>query len=158
MKTLSLPLVFLLLPYFSSAQAPKNTSARKTDECKISGVVVKLAGSEPLKNARVQAVSQDDRPESHSTATEAGGRFDRRGLNPGRYRLVVRRDGFVTQTYGQKKPDDPGAILTLRAKQEVKEARRSACKTATRKRSTSPLFKPNARKRSLRIPHQIEKN
>jgi len=34
---------------------------------------------------------------------------------------VVHRDGFVTQAYGQKKPNDPGALLTLRARQEVKD-------------------------------------
>src|SRR6266436_2374537 len=121
MKTLSLPLVFLLFPYLSSAQAPKSMPPPKTGECKISGMVVKLAGSEPLKNARVQLLSQDNRAENHSAVTDAGGRFDLRGLDPGRYRLVVHRDGFVTQAYGQKKPNDPGALLTLRARQEVKD-------------------------------------
>jgi len=121
MKTLSLPLVFFLLPYCSWAQTPKNTSPPKTDECKISGMVVKLAGSEPLKNARVQLLSQDDRAESHSTTTDAGGRFDFKGIQPGRYRLVVHRNGFVIQEYGQRKPDDPGAILALRPKQEMND-------------------------------------
>ena len=121
MKTLSLPLAFLLLPCFSSAQAPKSTSPPKTDECKISGIVVKLAGSEPLKNARVQLLSQDDRAESHSTTTNAGGRFDFNGIHPGKYRLVVHRNGFVTQEYGQRKAEDPGAILALRPKQEMND-------------------------------------
>ena len=121
MKTLSLPLVLLLLPYLSSAQAPKSTPPPKTEESKVSGMVVKLAGSEPLKNARVQLLNQDNRAENHSAVTDAGGRFELRGLDPGRYRLAVRRDGFVTQSYGQKKPGDPGALLTLRARQEVKD-------------------------------------
>jgi Carboxypeptidase regulatory-like domain len=121
MKTRVVLLTLLLFPSFSPAQAQKNSSIPKKDECKISGMVVKLAGSEPLKNARIRLVSQDDRSESHSTATDAGGRFDLKGIDPGRYRLVVHRDGFVTQEYGQKKPDDPGAILTLRAKQEMSD-------------------------------------
>jgi hypothetical protein len=114
-------LTLLLLPFLSTAQSSKSSPIPKKDECIVSGMVVKLAGSEPLKNARVQLLNQDDRAESHSVVTDAGGRFDLRGLDPGRYCLAVHKDGFVTQAYGQKKPDDPGAILTLRAKQEVKD-------------------------------------
>jgi hypothetical protein len=65
MKTLSLPLVFLLLPYFSSAQAPKSTSQSKTDECKISGMVVKLEGSEPLRRAKVHLQSVNETYTQH---------------------------------------------------------------------------------------------
>lgn len=111
----------LLLPLLATAQSPVVQSIPKRDECKISGMVVKMIGSEPLKNPRIQLASQDDRAESHSTVTDAGGRFDLRGIDPGRYRLVVHRDGFVTQEYGQKKSGDPGAILTLRAKQEMRD-------------------------------------
>ena len=120
MKTLAV-LTLLLFPVSSPAQAPKISSDPKRDECKISGMVVKLAGSEPLKNARIRLLSQDDHGESRSTTTDAGGRFDLKGIDPGRYRLVVRRDGYVAQEFGQKKPDDPGAILTLRAKQEIND-------------------------------------
>ncbi len=121
MKVPSLLFAVLFLPCFTSAQGSKSLSVIKRDECKISGMVIKLAGSEPLKNARVRLLSQDDRAESHSLITDAGGRFELKGIDPGRYRLVVHRDGFVTQAYGQKKPDDPGAILTLHAKQELRD-------------------------------------
>ena len=121
MKTLSLPLVFLLLPYLSSAQAPKGTPPPKTDECKISGMVVKLPGSEPLRKARVLLQSADERTRSKSIVTDSSGHFELRGIDPGRYKLVVSRSGFVPQEYGQRKPDDPGAVLTLRPGQEVKD-------------------------------------
>ena len=121
MKTLAVFLTLLLFSSFSAAQAPKGSPVPLNDECKISGMVVKLAGSEPLKNARVRLLSQDDRAESHSTVTDAGGRFDLKGIDPGRYRLVVKRDGFITQEYGQRNPDGPGATLTLRAKQEMND-------------------------------------
>jgi protocatechuate 3,4-dioxygenase beta subunit len=84
-------------------------------------MVVKMAGSEPLKNARVRLLSQDDRNSSRTVVTDSGGRFELRGISPGRYRLTVNRDGFVTQAYGQRKPDDPGAILNLRPNQELKD-------------------------------------
>ena len=96
-------------------------SAAKKDECRIAGTVVKLAGSEPLKNAHVRLVSQDNHSESHSISTDAGGRFDLKGITPGRYRLTVSRDGFVTQVYGQRKQGDPGALLSLGAGQETKD-------------------------------------
>ena len=112
---LVLPLT-LVTPQSLGAQSPP-----KNEECRIAGTVVKLAGSEPLKNARVRMLSQDDRNVSRSVVTDAGGRFDLKGISPGRYRLVVHREGFVTQAYGQRKPDDPGAILTLRANQELKD-------------------------------------
>ena len=119
MKLLFLPVVLL----FSSITA-QSTSAQtppKKDECRIAGTVVKLAGSEPLKNARIRLLSQDDRTLSRGVVSDAAGRFDLKGVSPGRYRLVVHREGFVSQSYGQKKPDDPGAILTLRANQELRD-------------------------------------
>lgn len=121
MKALFLIPIFLLLPCSTAAQGSKSSSELKKDECNLSGMVVKLEGSEPLKNARVRLLSQDDRTKIHSSVTDAGGRFELRGVEPGRYRLVVHRDGFVSQAYGQKNLDDPGAILVLRPKQEMRD-------------------------------------
>ena len=119
MKLLLLPVVLLLLSI--TAQSTSAQTPPKKDECRIAGTVVTLAGSEPLKNARIRLLSQDDRTLSRAVVSDAAGRFDLKGVSPGRYRLVVHRDGFVSQTYGQKKSDDPGAILTLRANQELRD-------------------------------------
>ena len=114
MKALSLVLL-ALLPHITFAQAPNKAPATpKADECKVGGIVVKLEGSEPLRKARVQLYSQDDRTRSISVITSADGRFELKRVDPGRYKLAVSRAGFVMQEYGQKKPGDPGAILTLR--------------------------------------------
>ena len=120
-KTPRMFLALLLLPCFTFAQAPKSSSTATREECKISGLVVKLAGSEPLRKTLVQLRSQDDRTHSVSVVTDAGGRFVLERVEPGRYKLTVSRAGFVTQEYGQRKPNDPGAILTLRPGQEVKD-------------------------------------
>ena len=116
MKALSLLVSVLALSYSSPtlAQGPGSSTSVKVDECKLSGMVVKLAGSEPLRKAKVQLLSIDDRTHSVSVITDAGGRFTLKGIEPGRYKLNVSRAGFVSQEYGQRKPDDPGAILTLR--------------------------------------------
>src|SRR5258707_15805323 len=76
-------------------------------------MVVKLAGTEPLTKARVRLQSMEDRTHAISTITNTGGRFELKGIDPGRYRLTVSRVGFVTQEYGQRKTDDPGAVLAL---------------------------------------------
>lgn len=120
----SLAFSFLLLLPSQAAQGPAPSSpstTQKKDECSIAGVVVKLAGSEPLTKARVHLQSMEDRTRAISTVTNAGGRFELRGIDPGRYRLSVSRVGFVTKEYGQKKSEDPGAVLTLRPGQEIKD-------------------------------------
>jgi len=124
MKALSLFVVSVLAHLFSystCAQGSKGSSALKEDECKISGMVVKLAGGEPLRKAKVQLQSLDDRTHSVSVVTDAGGRFVLKGIEPGRYNMFVSRSGFVSQEYGQRKPEDPGAILALRPSQEMND-------------------------------------
>jgi protocatechuate 3,4-dioxygenase beta subunit len=121
MKALFVPLLILVLAHSANAQAPKPASTPKTEECSIAGIVVKLAGSEPLRKAKVRLRSLQEHTRAISTTTDAGGGFQLKGIEPGRYNLTVSRVGFVTQTYGQKKADDPGAILTLHAGQEMKD-------------------------------------
>jgi len=108
-----------LFPLFLAAMASPQTTSHnlherpKTEECGISGMVVKLAGSEPLKTATVQLQSLQDLAHTISVLTDVGGRFELKGIDPGRYRLKVSRTGFVTQEYGQKTANDPGAEIRL---------------------------------------------
>ena len=120
----SLTFSFLLLVPLLAAQGPAQSSPSATqrkDECSIAGMVVKLVGSEGLTKARVRLQSMNDQTRAISTVTTAGGRFELKGIDPGRYRLTVSRIGFVTQEYGQKKSDDPGAVLSLRPGQDLKD-------------------------------------
>lgn len=121
MKRILLLLSLLLPPCLARSQAPKNPELRKEDLCKISGLVVKLAGGEPLRKTRVLLRSEEERTRTISAVTDAGGRFALKGIEPGRYKLTVSRNGFVQQEYGQRKPTDPGAVLTLRPGQEIKD-------------------------------------
>lgn len=122
----------LLLPRFlgfllalpAAAQSPQRSSSPSLPQqqlCSLSGMVVKLAGSEPLKSATVELRSVEDRTHTVSVATDAGGHFQIKGIDPGRYRLKVIRNGFVTQEYGQKTPSDPGSDLRLSPGQELKD-------------------------------------
>ena len=56
-----------------------------------------------------------------SVVTDVGGRFELKGIDPGRYRLKVSRTGFVTEEYGQKTPNDPGAEIRLAPGQVLRE-------------------------------------
>ena len=123
MKLLILAFPFLFPAMASAQSAPGNPPLLKpkTDECSISGMVVKLAGSEPLKTATVQLQSLEDLAHSISVVTDMGGRFELKGISSGRYRLRVSRTGFVTQEYGQKTPNDPGAEIRLSPGQNLRD-------------------------------------
>lgn len=114
-------LLVLLLPVAASAQTSSTPSVPKKEECSIAGMVVRLADSEPLRRARVILHSADDRTRSVSVLTDTAGHFQFKNIEPGSYHLSVNRAGFVAQQYRQKKPDDPGALLSLRSGQEMKD-------------------------------------
>jgi len=105
----------------SSANA--NTAPNeKQQDCTISGMVVAMAGSIPLKNALVTLHSEDDHSRAEVTIrSESDGHFKFRGIIPGQYRLRVARNDYVTQEYGQRTVTGPGATLTLRGGQEMKD-------------------------------------
>src|SRR2546430_17614371 len=98
--------------------SPQTTSRNlperpKTEECGISGMVVKLAGSQPLKTATVQLQSLQDLAHTIWVLTDVGGRFELKGIDPGRYRLKGSRTGFVTEGYGQKTPNIPAGAIRI---------------------------------------------
>jgi protocatechuate 3,4-dioxygenase beta subunit len=115
-------LLALSFPAVASAQTrlPAPNPA-KVVACSVSGTVVKLAGSLPLKSVTVRLESVDDHSRTLSAQTDATGRFELTGIDPGRYRLRVIRLGFVTMEYGQRTPSDPGAVLTLNSGQTMKD-------------------------------------
>jgi protocatechuate 3,4-dioxygenase beta subunit len=126
MKRLLLLLIFSgLACHTVVAQAASQSAAspapRKQDECHLTGMVVKLAGSEPLRKAHLRLQSVDDRTHSVTVVTDESGRFEFKRIDPGRYNLTAMRVGFVSLPYGQRKDGDPGAILTLMPGQEMKD-------------------------------------
>lgn len=109
--------------FASNAQeAARNSSEKRKEEtCTVSGMVIKLAGSEPIKSAVVRLRNADDQNQGYRALTDAAGHFELKGVEAGRYRLEVSRTGFVTQEFGQKTPNDPGALLTLSAGEQVRD-------------------------------------
>lgn len=104
-------------------ELPHQPSAEKTkkETCTIAGTVIRLTDSAPLKSAIVVLVDADKQESRVTTVTDSNGRFQLKGLAPARYRLLVSRNSFVTQQYGQRSPGGPGSTLSLSPGQEMSD-------------------------------------
>jgi protocatechuate 3,4-dioxygenase beta subunit len=115
---------FLLLSSALAAQEPpssKPENTRAKDTCSITGLVVKLGSSEPLKKAQVNLQKVDDASSGYSTHTDAAGQFAIQKIDPGRYNLRVERSGYVSQSYGGNSSARRGAVLALNPGREIKD-------------------------------------
>jgi len=101
-RVLVLPLALLSA---LSAYAQKNSNPPKEETCSVSGMVIKMADSAPLRKARVVLRSVGEPNRTVAAVTNADGRFALKDIEPGSYRLNVTRVGFVAEEYGQRKPD-----------------------------------------------------
>jgi protocatechuate 3,4-dioxygenase beta subunit len=118
LRVLVLPLALSLA---LSGHAQKSSKPSKEDTCSVSGIVIKMADSAPLRKARLILRSVNDPNRTVAAVTNADGRFTLKAIEPGPYRLNVTRVGFVAEEYGQRKADTPGAVLTLHPGQELKD-------------------------------------
>jgi hypothetical protein len=111
-----LTLAGLLLVSSVAAQSPIQNGANgesKAEPCKVSGTVVRLGDNTPLHRAIVQLIGMDQHGRALSVQTGEDGKFAVEHILPGQYRFVVSRNGYVPQSYGQKKPGDAAALLSL---------------------------------------------
>jgi protocatechuate 3,4-dioxygenase beta subunit len=76
------------------------------------GYVTAADTGNPLRRALVRAFSQDGRSSGMAT-TDADGRFEIRDLMGGRYSLSVMKAGYVTMSYGQRRPEQQGTLLEI---------------------------------------------
>jgi protocatechuate 3,4-dioxygenase beta subunit len=104
-------------------ELPQQPSAERTkkETCTIAGTVIRVTDSAPLKSAIVELVDADKQESRVTTVTDSNGRFQLKGLVPARYRLLVSRNSFVTQQYGQRSPGGPGSTLSLSPGQEMND-------------------------------------
>jgi len=106
------------------SQAP---DTKPEDRCVIEGKVFSAATGEPVKRANLIlrradiSPSTGNMPTSYSTATDAGGSFAMKDIDPGKYRLSVTRTGFVQAEYGARGPLRPGTTLTLASGQHLQD-------------------------------------
>lgn len=105
-------------------QPARDTPAQKQDVLPaptglISGRVVAADNGRPVKRARV-FVNAAELPGGRGALTDDNGGFELTDLPAGRYTLSVSKAGFVSLTYGQRRPLQPGTPLQLADGQQLK--------------------------------------
>ncbi|HWY08803.1 MAG TPA: carboxypeptidase regulatory-like domain-containing protein [Candidatus Acidoferrales bacterium] len=115
-------LLGLLFAFSLRAQSnPTASDAAVTNKeaCSVSGVVVRQDTGEPLIKAKVALVTHEKWEDSLFDLTDSQGHFLLDELPCRAYSLSASHPGFVEMSYGQRKPNDPGALLTLAPGQKM---------------------------------------
>ena len=95
-----------LQPYAQSQQPQRDTSAKPTAPAptgKIVGTVLTADTGKPVKRARVLA-NAAELPGGRTAFTDDSGAYELSDLPAGRYTIAVSKTGFVTLSYGQRRP------------------------------------------------------
>lgn len=105
-------------------QPSRDTPAQRQDERTpaglIAGRVLAADTGRPVKRARVFA-SAAELPGGRGVLTDDSGLFQLAELPSGRYTLSVSKSGFVSLSYGQRRPLQAGTPLQLAEGQEIKD-------------------------------------
>jgi hypothetical protein len=78
----------------------------------IQGRVTTLDSGAPIRRAEVRAIATNGF--SRLTTTDGDGRFDLRDMPAGQFRLTISRSGFVTLSYGQRRPFEAHIPIDLK--------------------------------------------
>jgi hypothetical protein len=124
MRSPCLALFLLLSPIPSLCQTPPPSAANSpttTQFANVGGSVFRLDTGQPLKKAVVTLESRSDAQKSCYDITDEQGHFSMGKVDPGSYRLVVSRNGYVDAEYGQRRIGGSGAVLTLSSGQHMSD-------------------------------------
>jgi hypothetical protein len=124
MKVLPAGLLWLIVAAAAalSLQSPTSSAAQSSAPARavVSGLVTKDPGSEPVKKALIELITESQSDGGNYTALSGvDGGFRIGNILPGRYRLFVERTGYQEVDKHQKRSD--GRVLTLAAGQELKD-------------------------------------
>jgi hypothetical protein len=100
-------------------QPTRDTPAQPTPTGRITGRVVAGDNGRPVKRARV-FVTAAELQGGRGMLTDDAGAFDLTELPAGRYTLTVSKSGFVSLSYGQRRPLQAGTPLQLADGQQLK--------------------------------------
>src|SRR5687768_4581831 len=97
----------------ASAQTPqRDRPADATGTAAIRGRVLDAATGDPVRKVRVVARATGA-PTPRGATSDAEGRFELKEVPAGRFTLSASKPAYVTSTYGQTKPGDPGAPIEV---------------------------------------------
>lgn len=100
------------------ARDPSARPAAPAGTASISGRVVAADTGRPMKRARVQI--QSPQSGGRTAITDAEGRYEITGLPAGKYTVTANKTGFVTVSYGQRRPLQASTPIDVLEKQQVK--------------------------------------
>ncbi len=106
-------------PGMVPGQPPRDTSAR-TGTARLRGRVFAADNGVPLRRAQVHLTSPDMR-EGRMTTTDAQGAYEFKDLPAGRYTVSASKGSFVTLSYGQRRPLEPGKPIEILEAQTVEK-------------------------------------
>jgi len=110
-------------PWLAQDRPTRDTPAQKNTvkppAGRITGRVVASDNGRPVKRARV-FVSAAEVPGGRGLLTDDSGVFDFTELPAGRYTLTVSKSGFVSLSYGQRRPLQAGTPLQLAEGEQIK--------------------------------------
>jgi protocatechuate 3,4-dioxygenase beta subunit len=97
--------------------SPQEKTAEK---CVLSGTVINAVTGEPLTKVRILAEgNNDDSGATPATTSDAKGQFTLIDINPGRYKLRGRRNGFLDGYYGARRPEGNGTPVMAEPGQQI---------------------------------------
>jgi protocatechuate 3,4-dioxygenase beta subunit len=119
-RLLALVFFFLGALSFASLPASAQTPASPAHASSIAGIVVKQPGSQPLKKAVVQVISENQPTGgSYTASSDADGHFQIEDVQPGRYRIFIEKAGFVgVNDRGLKSESN---VFTIRPGQSIND-------------------------------------
>ena len=101
---------FLLLAFWLQA-----ASADDQPRTSVEGFVLNAATGEPIRRAQVRLLPVEGALSPPSTLTDAAGHYAFTPISPGNYFLAADRDGYVSGSFGQRKPGRAPKTLNLAA-------------------------------------------
>src|SRR5690349_18994733 len=111
-------------PATGSQQPARDTPAQPQDvpppTGRITGRVIASDNGRPVKRARVFVTAAELSGGGRGVLTDDQGVFDLTELPAGRYTLTVSKTGFVSLSYGQRRPLQAGTPLQLADGQQLK--------------------------------------
>ena len=102
-----------------AACAALSAQTRPEEPCSVSGIVTDEKSGAPIREATISLKLEGSSALPFITETDAGGRYEMAGIEPGRYSASAKRNGYIEINYGARGAFARGMTLILGAGQKT---------------------------------------